>query len=75
MVYLIPSWMNGIGGLMCVTKYLILQFFDVRHINPPLVPQHSFLIFQKARRLLFLDIVLNFLDLLIFYLTFLNLLK
>jgi hypothetical protein len=56
MVHLIPSWMNGIGRLMCLMKYLILQFFDIRHTNPPLVPQHSFLIFQKARRLLFLDI-------------------
>jgi hypothetical protein len=56
-------------------KYLIIQFLDVRHTNPPLVPQHSFLIFQKARRLLFLDIELNLLDLLILYLTSLNLLK
>jgi hypothetical protein len=75
MVHLIPPGMNGISKLMCFTKYLILQFIDIRHTNPSLVPQHTFLIFKKARRLLFLDIVLNFLDLLVFYLTFLNLLK
>jgi hypothetical protein len=75
MVHLIPSWMNGISGLMCFTKYLILQLLDVRHTNPSFVPQHSFLIFRKARRLLFLDIALNLLDLLIFYLTFSKLLK
>jgi lipid-A-disaccharide synthase-like uncharacterized protein len=45
MVHLIPSWMNGISKLMFFTKYLILQFLDVRHTNPSLVPQHSFLIF------------------------------
>jgi hypothetical protein len=38
MVHLIPSWMNGIGRLMHLTKYLILQLLDVRHTNPPLVP-------------------------------------
>jgi hypothetical protein len=38
MVHLIPSWMNGISGLMCSTKYLILQLLDVRHTNPSLVP-------------------------------------
>jgi hypothetical protein len=75
MVHLIPPWMNGINRLMCFTKYLIFQFLDVRNTNPSPVPQHTFLIFQKARRLLFLDIALNFLDLLVFYLTFLNLLK
>jgi hypothetical protein len=75
MVHLIPSWMNGISRLMHFMKYLILQLLDVRHTNPSFVPQHSFLIFQKAKRLLFLDIALNLLDLLIFYLTFLNLLK
>jgi hypothetical protein len=26
MVHLIPSWINGISILMCLTKYLILQF-------------------------------------------------
>jgi hypothetical protein len=45
MVHLIPSWMNVIGKLMCLTKYLVLQFLDVRQTNPSLVPQLSFLIF------------------------------
>jgi hypothetical protein len=75
MVHLVPSWMNGISRLMRFTKYLILQFLDVGHTNPSFVPQRSFLIFQKARQLLFLDIALNLLDLLIFYLTLPNLLK
>jgi hypothetical protein len=44
MVHLIPSGMNGISGLMSLTKYLILQLLDVRHANPPLVPQHTFII-------------------------------
>jgi hypothetical protein len=66
MVHPIPSLMNGISRLMCFVKYPILQFHDVRHTHPFLVPQHSFLFFQKARRLLFLDIALNLLDLLIF---------
>jgi hypothetical protein len=38
MVHLIPSWMNGISGLMRLTKYLILQLLDARHTNPPLAP-------------------------------------
>jgi hypothetical protein len=67
--------MNGISELMHFMKYLILQLLDARHTNPPLVPQHTFHIFQKTGRLLFLDIALNLFDLLIFYLTFLNLLK
>jgi hypothetical protein len=67
--------MNGISKLMYFMKYLVLQFPDVRHTNPSFVPQHTFLIFRKARRLLFLDIALNMLDLLIFYMTLLNLLK
>jgi hypothetical protein len=75
MVHLIPFWMNEISKLTCFTKYLILQFLDISYTNPPLVSQHTFLIFQKPRRLLFLDIALNLLDLLVFYLTFLNLLK
>jgi hypothetical protein len=75
MLHLIPSWMNGISRLMRFTKYLILQFLDARHTYPPLVPQHTFLILQETRRLLFLDIALNLLDLLVFYLTFLNPLK
>jgi hypothetical protein len=45
MVQLIPSWMNGISRLMHFTKYLILQFLDVRHTNPFFIPQHTFLIF------------------------------
>jgi hypothetical protein len=75
MVHFIPSWMNGISRLVCFMKYLILQFLDVRHTNPSFVLQHFFLIFRKARRLLFLDIAFNLLDLLIFYLTFPNLLN
>jgi hypothetical protein len=75
MVHLIPSQMNGIRRLMCFMKYLILQFLDVRHTDSHFVPQHTFLIFQKARRLLFLDVVLNLLDLLILQLTFPNFLK
>jgi hypothetical protein len=74
-VDLTPYWMNGISRLMCLMKYLILQFLDVRHTNPSLVPQHTFLIFRETRRLLFLDVVLYLLDLLILQLTFLNLLK
>jgi hypothetical protein len=38
MVHLIPSWMNGIGRLMCFMNYLILQLLDARHTNPPIVP-------------------------------------
>jgi hypothetical protein len=75
MVHLIASWMNGISRLMCFMKYLTLQLLDARHTNLPLVPQHTFLILRKTRRLLFLDIVLNLLDLLVFYPTFPNLLK
>jgi hypothetical protein len=75
MVHFILSSMNGISRLMCFMKYLILQLLDARHTNPPLVPQHTFLILRKTRRLLFLDIALNLLVLLVFYLTFLNLLK
>jgi hypothetical protein len=75
MVHLMPSWMNGISRHMCFMKYLILQLLNARHTNPSFVPQYSFLMFQKVRRLLSLDNALNLLDLLIFYLTFLNLLK
>jgi hypothetical protein len=28
-----------------LTKYLILQLLDVRHTNPPIVAQHTFIIF------------------------------
>jgi hypothetical protein len=45
MVHLILSRMNGISGLVSLTKYLILQFLDIRHTNAPLVPQHTFIIF------------------------------
>jgi hypothetical protein len=48
MVHLIPSWMNGISGLMRLTMYLILQLFDVRHTDPSFVPQHSSFIFLKT---------------------------
>jgi hypothetical protein len=44
-VHLIPSWMNGISELMGLTKYLILQFLDIRQTNPSFVPQYSFVIF------------------------------
>jgi hypothetical protein len=44
MVHLIPFGINRISGLMSLMKYLILQLLDVRHKNPPLVPQHTFII-------------------------------
>jgi hypothetical protein len=37
MVHLIPSWMNGISRLICLMNYLILQFLNVRHTDPPFV--------------------------------------
>jgi hypothetical protein len=43
---------------MSLTKYLILQLFDVRHTNPPLVPQHTFIILRETRRFFFLDVAL-----------------
>jgi hypothetical protein len=43
-VHLIPSRMNGISGLVSLVQYLILPFLDVRHVNHPLVPQHTFII-------------------------------
>jgi hypothetical protein len=49
MVHLIPSRVNGIRGLMSLMKYLILQLLDVRHTNPSLVPQHTFIIFRETR--------------------------
>jgi hypothetical protein len=75
MVHLILSWMNVISGLVSLTKYLILQLLGVRHIDPSFIAQHTLIIFQKSRQLLFLDIILNLLDILIFQLTFPNLLK
>jgi hypothetical protein len=65
MVHLIPSEMNGISGLLCFIKYLIFQPLDVRHTNPSFVPQHSFNILRKIRRLFFLNVTLYLLDLLI----------
>jgi hypothetical protein len=44
MVHLIPSEMNGISGLMSLMMYFILQLLDVMHTNPPVVPQHTFII-------------------------------
>jgi hypothetical protein len=43
-VHLIPSWMNGISGLVILSKYLILQPLDLRHTNPSFVPWHTLLI-------------------------------
>jgi hypothetical protein len=37
MVHLIPSRINGISGLVSLTKYLILQLLDVGHTDPFLV--------------------------------------
>jgi hypothetical protein len=45
MVHLIPSWMNGISGLVSLLKYLILQFLDIRYTDPSFVPQYSIIIF------------------------------
>jgi hypothetical protein len=75
MVHLIPSWMNGISGRVSLSKYLILQFLVVRHTNPSFVPQHSLVVFHKSGRLLLLDIMFYLLDLLVFQLIFLNILK
>jgi hypothetical protein len=75
MVHLFPSWVNGITGLVSFSKYLILHFLDVRHTNPSFVPQYTLIIFQKSRRLLFLDVVFYLLDPLVFQLTLPNLLK
>jgi hypothetical protein len=58
MVHLIPSGMNGIRGLMSLLKYLILQLLDVRHTNPSLVPQHTFIILRETRRFSLLDVTL-----------------
>jgi hypothetical protein len=57
---------------MGLTKYLILQFLDVRHTNPSFVPQYSFIIFYKSVGLLFLGIKLYPLASLVFHLTFLG---
>jgi hypothetical protein len=62
--------MNQISGLVSLTKYLILQFLDVRHTDPSFVPQYILIIFHRTMRLLFLDIALPLLDLLVFQLAF-----
>jgi hypothetical protein len=49
MVHLIPSWMNGISGLVRLTKYLILQLLDVSHTNHSFVPQFALIILRKSR--------------------------
>jgi hypothetical protein len=68
MVHIISFQMNGISGLMSLMKYLILQLLDIRHTNPSLVSQHTFIILQETRQFFFLDVVLYLLDLLIFQL-------
>jgi hypothetical protein len=75
LVHLIPPCMNGISMLVSLSKYLIPQLLDVRHTNPSFIPQHTLVIFHKYGRLLFLDIALRILDLLVFQLTFTNILK
>jgi hypothetical protein len=75
MIHLIPYGMNGISGLVSLTKYLILQLLDVRHTNLPLVPQYTFIIIRETRRLFRLDVAFYLLDLLIFQLASSNLLK
>jgi hypothetical protein len=47
LVHLIPSWMNGINGIVSLLKYLILKFLDVRHTDHSFVPQYSLIIFHK----------------------------
>jgi hypothetical protein len=37
---------NRISGLMSPSKYLILQFLDVRHTNASFLPQHYLVIFS-----------------------------
>jgi hypothetical protein len=69
-VHLISPWVNGISGHVSLSKYLTLQFLDIRHTNPSFVPQHTLVIFRK-RRLLFLNITLYPMGLLVFMLTFL----
>jgi hypothetical protein len=58
MVHLIPSWMNGISGLVSLSKYLFLQLLDGRHTNPSFVPQLTWVIFLQSGLLFFLDIAL-----------------
>jgi hypothetical protein len=70
MVHPIPSWVNGISGLVSLSKYHLLQLFNIRHTNPSFIPRHSLIILYKSERLLFLGIVLYLIDLLVFQLTF-----
>jgi hypothetical protein len=74
-VHLIPSWMNGISRLVSLSKYLILQLIDVRYTDPSFVLQYTSVIFHKSGWLHFLNIALYFLDLLIFWSTFLYILE
>jgi hypothetical protein len=69
------SWMNRISGLVGLSKYLVLQLLDARPTNPSFVSQHTLVIFHKSGRLLFHNIMLYPLDLLMFWLTFSNILK
>jgi hypothetical protein len=48
MVLLIPSWMNGISGLVSLMKYRDLQLIDVRHTYPSFVPQLTLDVFGKS---------------------------
>jgi hypothetical protein len=48
LVHLIPSRMNEISGIVNLSKYLILQFLDIRHTNPSFVPQHTLVTFRKS---------------------------
>jgi hypothetical protein len=47
LVHLIPSWTNGISGIVSLLKYLILQFLNVRHTDPSFVRPYSLIIFLK----------------------------
>jgi hypothetical protein len=46
-VHHIPSWINGISGLVGFLKYLVLQLIDIRHTNTSFVPQHTLVVFHK----------------------------
>jgi hypothetical protein len=48
LVHLIPSWMIGISRIVSLSLYHILQLFNIRHINPSFVPQHSLAILLKS---------------------------
>jgi hypothetical protein len=49
MVHLIPSWMNGISGLVSLSEYLILQLLDAKHTDASFIPQHTLVVFHKSR--------------------------